>query len=373
MKNKKYFDNLDSIRFYAAFIVYLSHSLAGLINNNNNFLIDFFNRLFCNGNLGVSIFFTLSGFLITYLLLNERDLYGKVFLKKFYIRRTLRIWPLYYLILIFSFVIYPTFKSLSGGVFHTDSNIFFHITFLSNFDLINLYSNVKLVSTLIQNISWSVSIEEQFYLLWPLLFIFFKKSKIIYGIIIILIFSLIFKVKINLNYGLLHYHTLSNIFQLGIGGLFAALINYNLSFRKIIENASSKFTFILILIFIILIGFGEYIFDFKYGNVIINVAISILIGLIILVQCFSTNNKINFSSFKFANKWGKYTYGIYLLHPIALIFLENLFHFLGLNLLDFKTIILSTVIGFPITLLMSYLSFHYFESYFLRLKQKYDV
>lgn len=372
MKNKKYFENLDPIRFYAAFIVYLSHSLTELINNNN-FLIIFFNRLFCNGNLGVSIFFTLSGFLITYLLLKERDSYGKIFLKKFYMSRTLRIWPLYYLILIFSFLIYPIFKSVVGGVFYTDSNILLHLTFLSNFDLINLNNNINLVSTLMQNISWSVSIEEQFYLLWPLLFIFLKKSKILFGIILILIFSLIFKIKININYGQLHYHTFSNIFQLGIGGLFAALINYNLSFKKIIENTSSKFTFILILIFILLIGFGEFIFDFKFGNVIINLVISIVTGLIILIQYFSNKNKINFSKFKFANKWGKYTYGIYLLHPIALIILENIFHFLGFNLLDVKTIILSAIIGFPLTLLMSYFSFHYYESYFLRLKQKYDV
>ena len=373
MINKKYFNNLDVIRFYAASIVYIGHSLEIVIKENKNGFLNLFIRLFCNGNLGVSIFFTLSGFLITYLLLKERELYGKIFLKKFYLRRTLRIWPLYYLIIFFSFVIYPVFKSLTGGTFYTDSNILLHITFLSNFDLINLSSNSHLISTMMQNISWSVSIEEQFYLFWPLLFIFLKKSKLLFGIILIITISLIYKISVNLNYELFTYHTLSNMFELSIGGLFASLIHFNADFKKIIEKTSSKITFIFLLLFIIIVGLPKSVFDFTFGNIVYDVLVSLIIGFIILIQCFSTYNKINFSSFKFANKWGKYTYGIYLLHPIALLFLENLFHFLGYKLIDYKIVIISSIIGFPLTLFISYYSYHYYENFFLKIKEKYNV
>jgi peptidoglycan/LPS O-acetylase OafA/YrhL len=142
MRSEKsiYFKNLDSIRFFAALMVFLQHGISnsyqylGLENTVLGRILDVISA----GDTGVSIFFVLSGFLITYLLISEHELNQKVDVKKFYIRRFLRIWPLFYAVIFFSFVVYPGSKALLGVNTPLDSNFIYHIFFLSNFDVINI-------------------------------------------------------------------------------------------------------------------------------------------------------------------------------------------------------------------------------------------
>ena len=104
-----YFPNLNSIRFIAALLVIIHHieqfkSVFNIYPNQmNNPVIGSF------GPLGVRLFFVLSGFLITYLLFAEKEVSGTISITKFYIRRALRIWPLYYLIVLLAFFIVPYF------------------------------------------------------------------------------------------------------------------------------------------------------------------------------------------------------------------------------------------------------------------------
>lgn len=128
-----------------------------------------------NGGQWVSIFFVLSGFLITYLLIDEYELNQKISIKNFYIRRALRIWPLYYLVVVFTFLIYPFLKSLVGMNHTLESSVFYHLTFLSNFDVINVTKYHLGSDAISQNVTWSVSVEEQFYLFWPMIFVFLPK------------------------------------------------------------------------------------------------------------------------------------------------------------------------------------------------------
>lgn len=106
--NKVHFPGLNGLRFIAALSVIIGHVELikldyGIYNFKNT--IPFYTNT--AGHLGVVLFFVLSGFLITYLLLVEKDKYGKVAVKKFYIRRVLRIWPLYFLILVIVFLLFP--------------------------------------------------------------------------------------------------------------------------------------------------------------------------------------------------------------------------------------------------------------------------
>ena len=111
-ENKKgiFFKGLNELRAIAALAVVFHHiesyksedSLASVIHIPQ--LSYFVSNL---GNHGVHLFFVLSGFLITYLLFVEQERFGKINVKDFYIRRVLRIWPLYYLIVFLSFFIVP--------------------------------------------------------------------------------------------------------------------------------------------------------------------------------------------------------------------------------------------------------------------------
>src|SRR5262249_15856566 len=124
--------------------------------------------LFASGWMGVSFFFVLSGFLITYLILREIEVNGKLDILAFYVRRVLRIWPLYYLVIAFGFLCYPLLKSVFGFSSYIETgNSLYYMFFLSNFDVINLghwLGNGR--GAMSTNITWSVAIEEQFYLLW---------------------------------------------------------------------------------------------------------------------------------------------------------------------------------------------------------------
>lgn len=161
-----YFPGLNGLRFLAALAVIITHVelIKGVLGYDNLWHNTLFFHL---GSLGVYFFFVLSGFLITYLLLAEKQQTGRVSIRKFYIRRVLRIWPLYYLVLLLGFFLLPGFDAIDIPYLERD----FHDHFGANlllyiFILPNLaFSFFRAVPHIGQ--AWSIGVEEQFYLAWP--------------------------------------------------------------------------------------------------------------------------------------------------------------------------------------------------------------
>ena len=131
-----FFDNLHGLRFLSFFYVFIAHSFPtddpAIYNSLWYRIIK--GKMFLDGEPGVSFFFVLSGFLITYLLLKEKEFTQKINLKAFYIRRILRIWPLYYFSVFFGFAIFPYLKEFFGGVSNENANVLLSSVFLNNFD-----------------------------------------------------------------------------------------------------------------------------------------------------------------------------------------------------------------------------------------------
>src|ERR1700743_2105094 len=165
---KIFFPNLNGVRAIAAFMVVAAHIELHKTNFNLDKLV--FPGLLAMGSVGVSIFFSLSGFLITYLLLEEKKNFVKVNFKDFYIRRMLRIWPLYFLVIIFGFFIYPGIVSAKP-------------LWLSVFFLPNIAFSLNLLPAIFDPI-WSVGIEEQFYIFHPHFFRIKKNQYILYALIL---------------------------------------------------------------------------------------------------------------------------------------------------------------------------------------------
>lgn len=157
MKAIKGFNGLRAI---SVLLVIASHGMLLDALDVSNPII----RKLMTPNTGVTFFFVLSGFLITLLLLKERELTGTVNLKNFYARRSLRIFPLYFLALsVVPVVEYFQFAVVNPCVY------WYAYTYLYNFgpqqcDL-NAYSHF-----------WSLAVEEHFYLLWPFIFLFFRRG-----------------------------------------------------------------------------------------------------------------------------------------------------------------------------------------------------
>ncbi len=151
--------NLNSVRAIAALMVVISHLELRKPGN-----LAQVKPLLAFGGIGVSIFFVLSGFLITYLLLKEKEGTGQIKIKHFYIRRILRIWPLYFLVLIFGYFVVPIIMP----DYYQSSPTFFTLKgfFLNAFFLTGVTYVLKLTPIII-SIIWSIGIEEQFYIFWP--------------------------------------------------------------------------------------------------------------------------------------------------------------------------------------------------------------
>jgi peptidoglycan/LPS O-acetylase OafA/YrhL len=163
--DRLYLPNLNGIRFVAAAMVFVNHvewikSTGGVPSYSHL-------ALMCNnGALGVDLFFVLSGFLITYLLVAEKRQRGEVSIRAFYVRRILRIWPLYYLTVALAFFILPGLVAVPSWNFSIGGpdylpRLGLFLMMLPNVANV-LYPLVPFASQL-----WSVGVEEQFYLAWP--------------------------------------------------------------------------------------------------------------------------------------------------------------------------------------------------------------
>ena len=167
-EDRLYFPELDGLRFVAFGLVFLFHQgvpwpeLSGLVGASAS------RALRENGWVGVQLFFLLSGYLITTLLLREEAAFGRVDLRAFWVRRVLRIWPLYYLTVFLTFVLMPWVDgglASSAGRWGTWRHLPWFLGFLGNWSMIA----VGPVGSDAQSVLWSVCVEEQFYLFVPLI------------------------------------------------------------------------------------------------------------------------------------------------------------------------------------------------------------
>lgn len=373
--SKVQFDNLDSIRTIAFLFVFSEHILWSAINDlgiENDFFQFILYNIFANGGLGVSLFFVLSGFLITYLMLKEKQLSGQFSIFNFYYRRALRIWPLYFLVLVVVFFVFPFFMNLIGNAYNNPANPIFYFTYLSNFDMIRI-GHENLQGSMQSGVTWSVSIEEQFYFVWPLIFVFFKGKRFLYMLLMIVIVSIIFRFQ---NIGdpiLVYFHSLAVCGDLAIGGLFAWLTfnfrNFRFFFRKCPREYFNYF-YCCTLIWFFFIGF--FINESSLSP-LFRTLNTIIFAIFISDQCFGRSKINGLGKYKFLDSLGKYSYGLYLLHPMGYLMFKLSVDFLDLDISGFFLKFLSSIIIFILTFILAYLSYTYFESFFLRIKNKYSI
>ena len=149
------FPALDGMRFVAVTLVVLFH-----IARHTNPVLRFIQA---NGSLGVEIFFTISGFIITYMLMKEYETKGKIEIKKFFIRRILRLWPtwLFSLLVTFFYVLY---------LGQNNPKFIHYLLHLGNYSY-TYFGSVHFT----MDHYWSLAVEEHFYLFWGLCFMPFVK------------------------------------------------------------------------------------------------------------------------------------------------------------------------------------------------------
>lgn len=365
-KQRIFFPNLDGLRFYSFAAVFMFHvwllffdryQVKGTTSEVMGFL-------FKNGEIGVNFFFVLSGFLITYLLIEEKKLTGRIHVINFYIRRILRIWPLFYLVVTFGLVVYPPLKSAFGGEQFPVMHPWTYFVFLNNFDFMRNGAPAMI------SILWSVAIEEQFYLCWPLILSLVPLRKFPWVFIIIMVGSVIFRCFHVGDERVLHFHTLAVIGDMAMGGLFAYCMVFNEKFKKFIEKLPRWAILLIYLSALAGLLFRKEIFAGVF-IVIERPVLALIFSAIILEQNFSLRSFFKLGLYKTVSKLGIYTYGLYCIHVGAMTFTEIAFTKTGLDMKNPAVLLIIGLVSFFITVGLALLSYHFFEKKFLKLKDRF--
>jgi peptidoglycan/LPS O-acetylase OafA/YrhL len=369
-----FFPGLNTVRFMAAFLVLINHieefkRYLGLPNLTHLHAIHFL------GRLGVILFFVLSGFLITYLLLMEKEKFQTIDIKNFYIRRILRIWPLYYLMLILSLFIFPYISGMQIENWITASEISLPVILTCVFFLPNLTMiSFPLIPFFSQ--AWSVGVEEQFYLIWPFLLRKFKKiARVLFAIILILfvirigLFPII-KFKLHLwNDTIKTAKTFFDDFlidTMAVGGLFAYAHFSKSKLISFFYHPAIQLTAYAVMVYFMFTGNPLPWVIQSYQQNFTSLMFALLFGVLILNV--STNPKMNAGWFNNAvfDYLGKISYGIYMYHSIFIVLtIKIMVHYDALNTPLLYVVSILSSIG------ISALSYEYFEKFFLKRKNKF--
>lgn len=375
-KTKKlFFENLDGLRFFCFLMVFLYHSFTTsyphIADNNLHYTVK--ESIFGNGFLGVNFFFVLSGFLITFLLIEEKKLNGRINIPKFWLRRILRIWPLYFLCVFIGFGLFPLAKSLAGGVPSESASLIYYLTFTSNFDYIQneLLLGSGLPDAPGLGVLWSIAIEEQFYLTWPVILAILPVRYYWVAFSVIIGGSLLFRAANDVS--IIHeMHTLSCIGDMATGAFGAWLYTQKEGFAKAIQKLPRVFIIFIYLVLIsILLWRDELLINNYYVRIFERLFIAVTILMVILEQCFSERSWYKMGSLKRISLLGIYTYGLYCLHFIVISGVQGVTAKVGLNTQLWQVLLMEPAISLSITIVIAILSFKYFETPFLRWKDRF--
>lgn len=356
MGNKEqnsYMVQLDSLRFFAITLVTIEHWLY----------TSFLNKIMPTGFLGVRLFFVLSGFLITLIILKGKqkanlNLHYKKrdFLKSFYIRRFLRIFPIYYLSLAVLFIInFSTVRELIGWHLTYTSNIFYFINQ-------GLYG--------IETHFWTLASEEQFYLIWPLLLLITPRKHILKVILFFIgvgVFSRIILLYSGFNYILTVPFTTFDSF--GIGGIIAYVflnrkdhVDLFLSWRRNLLWGINLFIFIIVLL--IPLPYDRTNFLYK---ILLSATSSVFFAWLIMKAAvgFKTGLIKKILEFRPIVYIGKISYGFYIFHvfvqyafsKVVLVLPENMFRY---------------VLFYAATVMLATISWFFFEKPINNLKNRFQ-
>lgn len=370
-KKRLYFENLDGLRFLCFLSVFLYHSFHTELEWMKATPIHHFIKrdIFGNGNLGVNFFFVLSGFLITYLLIEEKRLNQRISLPRFWLRRVLRIWPLFYFCVAFGFLVFPALKQLFGGVADETATPWYYLLFLNNFDVIRH----GMPDSSVLGVLWSVAVEEQFYLLWPIILGFTPIPRMWLPFLGVIAASLVFRATHD-DPVLHEQHTLSCIGDMTVGALGAWLVQVSAGFKQRMVSMGRLHIAGIYALFVLAFLFrDEVLFSNATARVFERLFIAVLILFIILEQTYAHRSFFKMSRFKRITRLGVITYGLYCLHFIGILITLTLTRKLGWNQALWQVMVLETALSLAITIVLAKLSYRYFESPFLRLKERFSI
>ncbi len=365
---KRYFNNLDATRFYSFLHIFTNHiifSNSPLILNSTLYL--FVKNYIARGFFGIDYFFVLSSFLITWIIFEEQKRSGSFNILYFAIRRCLRLWPLYFLVVIAGFiavyVVAPYFGRESAALPPFYNFLFFTL----NFYIINQGDNFLFFLVFF----WSIAIEEQFYLCWALLLKFFKKY-FLFFCFLLLLSSLLFRYFHLNDERSLVYHTVSLFGNFSVGALLAYFCFHPSRALEYFKKLPRSIIALVYLVFILNVIFYNSWYNFTYTIVFERLIFALFFAFIIFEQEFCEHSFFKLGKVKFINYLGNISFGLYCFHGIAITILITLSEkFPQLCDTNTEVYIVNPIVIMAITIVLSIVSYEYFEKNMLNLKNKF--
>jgi peptidoglycan/LPS O-acetylase OafA/YrhL len=350
---------LDGIRGFAVLIVVLFHYLNNSYLNSDKFQLNNCENLFSSftsyGWAGVNLFFVISGYLIgTILLLNKRS---DNVVKVFYIRRFLRIVPLYFFLLI-TYYIYNT-HIIMGRTDRVETHIplEYYFGFVQNYFMSShgIFGSAELTPT------WSLAVEEQFYLVIPLIIYFFRERSILFLCVFCIGYATIHRL-----YSDNWYEEYTHFFS----RMDAPFLGLLLALKRNVKSLNGCFIFqrnfeIFILLFLLL--------GYSISNSFNHLLISYLFYLIVdrLLNAKPESVWFKLLTLKFILILGKYSYFIYLFHQLINYFCFAFLQNWSVPNLNSWVSYFIEIFSFLITLFAAFLSFKYFEKPLINVGQRF--
>lgn len=360
--SKVYFPNLNGLRFIAAFAVIIHHleQYKFLLHEPNLWHIPFFEVV---GKVAVVLFFVLSGFLITYLLLEEQRTTNTIAIWSFYMRRVRRIWPLYYLMVGLGLFIFPMISAFYLPVFTEEIASGFTMKLIL---LVLILPNLIVMPIPGIYQTWSIGVEEQFYLIWPVLFKTIRNPVVI-CCLVLAGYLLVKFVGLPILSSLTHEPSwvltairIWNKFSvdcMAIGGLTAIVLHRRQErlLRFLFSKPVQIFAYVMSGT---LIGYGVIIPNVNFE------CYAVLFAIIILNLAANPDTIIHleFGVFRYL---GKISYGLYMYHLAAIA----IAHYVTQRLLPGNNILFYGL-SIALSILISAVSYEWFESRFLRSKKR---
>ena len=350
-----YYKNLDPLRGFLALTVVVFHLNYFSINVGlpNLPIWSFLNK----GTEAVLVFFVLSGYLIIGQLWDEKSTTGSIAIRDFYLRRILRLYPVYYTVLLFGIgMYYFLIPALGWGTVPSHSigeALLYNILFLPN-----VFKHVAQPGSILE-ILWSIGIEEQFYLAIAPLFAFIPTKRI---------FALLTTFTF-LYFGLYHLPQFQFFadftmlfFFMSAGGVMALLQRHN-----IVTYGNSRWAKLIIYIAFLGVFFTDVFFS--SNDVLKHAAYLIIFALMVPTLAHDQNFR---GVSKWSTKLGKISYGIYMFHMIIVNFVLYLGGKLqGMGVAQGIVLAFDWMGTIGLTVLTAYLSYTYFEMPFLKLKNRF--
>ncbi len=351
-----YLPELDGLRFFAFLLVFLHHH--PLLSE-----IPYVSYLHTRGWIGVDLFFCLSAFLFTKLLIAEYQKTNTISFKKFYIRRLFRIWPVYFVFTLFCILLFLNNSNITDTIFTRIIGLF---TFTDNImTALDGYNPIPFVPHL-----WTIAYEEQFYILTPLIILLLirltpqKRKVVLLAVFVIFCLIRAYLIAKQVPHPAVwvlpftHFEAITLGIVIGFGGM-----------DFIIKKLNTFFILLLCIVAFIALCILPNITNISHTLFFNYLLIGIATSFSLLAVLKSTSLKKICAS-KICVYLGKRSYGLYLYHLLG--------NWIGWQTATFFNIenhtqLFSFVCSFFFTVLISIISYQFLETPFLRWKKRFEV